>query len=38
VVQRIFLSILLAGLLGGVVRARQSTGTKDEAVKKEIIN
>jgi hypothetical protein len=36
-VRRIFLSILLAGLLGGVVRARESTGTKDEAVKKEII-
>jgi hypothetical protein len=38
VVRRILLSILLVGLLGGVVRERQSTGTKDEVVKEESLN
>ena len=34
---RIFLSMLLAGLLGGVVEAQQTTGAKAEEAKKDII-
>jgi hypothetical protein len=34
--RRIFLSMLLAGSLAGVVRAQQTTGAKAEAVRKEI--
>jgi hypothetical protein len=34
--RRVFLSMLLAGSLAGVVKAQQTTGDKAEAVKKEI--
>ena len=33
--RRVFLSMLLAGSLAGVVKAQQTTGDKAEAVKKE---